>query len=345
MLWPERAAGATNILLIPVLLSFVEVAAGLESWAGAIIPAVAGFLGAILASFPFDREIFPRFTFRAWRRLVTLLWTLRAGFLGVVFACALLMPEKPGVGMAVIAGGLLLFIFALNFGLYLRFLRGMGVLRFPDERLRKIVAGTVTRMGVREPGTWLLDVPLALAFAMPTTGELMFSSRLLEISSDEEISAICAHELAHLKESKCVLAGRLAGSMTLYPLIFMRPAASVGPEAMFAMGALVWLAALFTRKLSRRMETRADKIATDNQGEEGVYARALEKIYCDSLIPAVNASNAKTHPHLYDRMLAAGIQPDYPRPAKPKRMAELSFLIYLAFGILIVLALAYRSSN
>jgi Zn-dependent protease with chaperone function len=233
----------------------------------------------------------------------------------------------------------------LNYGLYVLLLRGLGVLRPPDERLRGIVAGTARRMGVHEPGTWLMDVPLAQAFALPTTGELMFSSRLLEISSDEEISAICAHELAHLMESKVVLAGRIAGSMTLYPLIFVRPAAKFG---LSGVGVIVWLVSLsfiLPRKLARRMEHRADKIATENQGEEGVYARALEKLYVDTLIPAVNTSKTKTHPHLYDRMLAAGIQPEYPRPAKPKKLPWFVFLIYIAFGVLIGMALANRGQS
>jgi len=172
------------------------------------------------------------------------------------------------------------------------------------------------------------------------TGELMFSSRLLDIESDEEISAICAHELAHLMESRGVLAGRIAGSLTLYPVIFLRPAATFGPSAVCAIFGLVWLAAIFTRKLSRRMEKRADKIAAENQGEAGVYAHALERLYSDGLIPAVNPKNNKMHPHLYDRMLAAGIQPEYPRPSKPEKMAWSGYVVCIALGVLIGIALA-----
>jgi Zn-dependent protease with chaperone function len=297
-------------------------------------------LGAILGTFPLDREILPRFTFRSWLRQVAVAWTILAGSLGVLVAAALLMPNEFGVATLLIGGGVLLYIPAMNFGLSVRWLRRVGMLRPPDERLRGIVAGTAARMGVREPGIWLLDVPLAQAFALPTTGELLFSSRLLEIESDEEISAICAHELGHLTESKFVLAGRIVGSMSFYPLIFLRPAASCAPEAVAAILVSVALLMTSSRRLSRRMEKRADKIAADNQGAEGVYARALEKLYCDSLIPAVSASNNKTHPHLYDRMLAAGIQPDYPRPAKPEPMAWTWVLMCIALGILIGLALA-----
>ncbi|MGA2555180.1 MAG: M48 family metalloprotease [Verrucomicrobiota bacterium] len=340
LLWPVRRSGATIILVIPACLSVAEVAAQWESWSGSVFPAVAGLLGAILATFPLDREIFPRFTFRSWLRLVSVGWTIRLGFWAVFVASAMAMPDELGVTTAVIGGAVLLFILAWNFGLLLRFFRWLGMVRAPDERLRGIVAGTAGKMAVGEPGTWLLDVPFAQAFAITTTGDLLFSSRLLEILSDGKISAVCAHELAHLMESKVVLAGRIAGSLTLYPLIFLRPAANFGPSAVCAILGFIWLSAILVRKLSRRMEKRADEIASENQGEEGVYARALEKLYCDSLLPAVSASNVKTHPHLYDRMVASGIQPEYPRPAKPEGMAWAGYLVCIALGILIGIALA-----
>ena len=344
LLWPVRKGGATNILLIPVCLSLAEVAAKQETLAGCVVPGIAGLLGAILGTFPLDREILPRFTFRSWLRLVSVLWTLRVGFLSVLVVGSILMPGEASVATVVVGGCVLLFLLAWNFGLIVWVFRVTGMLKAPDSRLQGIVAETARRMGTHEPGTWLLDVPLAQAVALPTTGELLFSTRLMEISSDDEISVICAHELAHLTESKSVLAGRIAGSMTLYPLIFIRPAMRIGLPGLGALFAWILLSAILTRKLSRRMEQRADKIAAENQGEEGVYAGALEKLHCDGLLPAVYASNQQTHPHLYDRMLAAGIQPVYPRPAKPRKMGWTSLLLWIAYIILIWLVLRNRTS-
>ena len=54
------------------------------------------------------------------------------------------------------------------------------------------------------------------------------------------------------------------------------------------------------------MEKRADQLALNEQVQEGVYARALEKLYRENKIPAVNVNDKQTHPHLYDRMVAAG---------------------------------------
>ena len=98
--------------------------------------------------------------------------------------------------------------------------------------------------------------------------------------------------------------------------------------------------AQFARWLSQRMERRADQLALTEQANEGVYACALEKLYQENQMPAVNVNNKQTHPHLYDRMLAAGITPDYPRPTKPKRLTWFGWLYALLFGLLIGLAVS-----
>ena len=69
-------------------------------------------------------------------------------------------------------------------------------------------------MQVRVRATWELGGMAANALALPVTRELIFTERLLAVCSDEEVAAICAHELAHLTESKAVLAGRLLRSFS-----------------------------------------------------------------------------------------------------------------------------------
>jgi hypothetical protein len=56
-----------------------------------------------------------------------------------------------------------------------------------------------------------------------------------------------------------------------------------------------------------------------------------------NLAPAV-MPGAQTHPHLYDRLLAAGIQPDFPRPSAPLRARPL--LAVLATVILTVVLIS-----
>jgi hypothetical protein len=90
------------------------------------------------------------------------------------------------------------------------------------------------------------------------------------------------------------------------------------------------------------MEKRADEFAVKEQLNDGIYARALEKLYKENLSPAVNVNNRQTHPHLYDRMIAAGITPDFQRPARPKRLTLIGWAFAFSFGVFIVLGLMYE---
>jgi Zn-dependent protease with chaperone function len=157
------------------------------------------------------------------------------------------------------------------------------------------------------------------AFALPYTGDLLFSDRLLDTHPDEEIAAICAHELGHLGESKWIRAARLLGLLFVVPWLFVRPIALTwGIGGVFAAGLLSWFISDAAHRLGRRMEQRADRIGRENESESGAYARALARLHEVNLVPAVMPMR-RLHPDLYDRLLAAGVQPDYPRPEKPEK--------------------------
>ena len=80
------------------------------------------------------------------------------------------------------------------------------------------------------------------------------------------------------------------------------------------------LIARFSRNFRNRMEKRADSMATVHEGDSGTYARALERLYQVNQVPAV-VSKSMVHPGLYDRLLAAGVTPSYPRPKAPARFS------------------------
>jgi hypothetical protein len=71
------------------------------------------------------------------------------------------------------------------------------------------------------------------------------------------------------------------------------------------------------------METNADAVGHGNEASEGTYARALERLHEVNAVPAVLRARRVTHPHLYDRMLASGVTPSYPRPEPPPRLPTL----------------------
>jgi tetratricopeptide (TPR) repeat protein len=93
----------------------------------------------------------------------------------------------------------------------------------------------------------------------------------------------------------------------------------------------VWFIA---RRVARRMEERSDKMAQSQEAEPGLYARALEKLYQANLMPVVLAGKRHVHPHLYDRLVTAGVTPTYPRPRKPSMLWSV-ISVYVALGVVL----------
>jgi Zn-dependent protease with chaperone function len=299
--------------------------AGLAAWAG-----------AVAATYPFDREVFPWLTTRAWCHQVFAAWTIRFATWFLFLGIAALMPAELDWRCGALSGVFVAALAIWIWGGLVWSCRKLGVLTTAPERLRKIVASISGQMQVPFRRVWLLKSSSASAFALPYTGDLLVSERLLELHPDDEVTAICAHELGHLSESRLMLAVRLAGLLFYLPLLFIKPAAVMwGPGGVLTLLGLSWLVNIGSRRFSRRLERRADSIATANQSDAGTYARALGRLHEDNLVPAV-MPRQRTHPDLYDRLLAAGVQPDYPRPPKPSAAAPHAIALSMLLGVLIV---------
>lgn len=335
LLWPARTTAASGVFLVPgilVLAQGVLLPEGAEGW---IVDGIAAMVGAILAVYFFDREVYPALGFRKWWHQFLISLGFQFGVVAPFVAASLLMPATFGVGTLLVAAGYLIAHFVIQWGFLLRYLRWVKYLRPAEPRLQEVVDATAARLGIRVRATWQMSSSQANAFAMTATGELLFTDRLLEICNDDEIDAICAHELGHLSESKAALAGRLLTSLTAFPLIFILPFL----YRFQMLGAVMLLAATlsilaFGRWLSQQLERHADTVASTDQVNEGIYAMALEKLYRENQIPAVNTSNNATHPHLYDRMQAAGITPGYPRPEKPWKFTFVGWFYVTSFALL-----------
>ena len=340
LLYPVRFTAALDIFMLPILLVEIGFLWAPRDFPMFLMMTIAGCCGALVGGYPMSREIYPQLDFRCWGHQVVAGWAMPFLIMAALITACCAMPPTVDGKMLLITGGYLAFHGLLQYGLVLKYLRLVRFLKPASPRLRQIVDEALLRISARVRHTWQLGGVLANAIAFPTTRELIFSDRLLEICTDAEISAVCAHELAHLTESKAVLAGRLFGSLTFFPLIFISPAVQYcGPIGLVLPYAGMFLILHFARRLSQRMEKRADQAALAEQSDEGVYAKALEKLYQANQTPAVNVNNRQTHPHLYDRMLAAGITPDYPRPARPKRMTWPGWLIVAGFGAMLAFRL------
>ncbi len=333
-LFPARVSRQINLWAIPAGLTM----AGrfLDPGTPWMAAALCSILGTLLGNFPMDRATHPGLPFGEWAHEVFSTLCLQLSGWATFALAAFLMPDHPDWRIGVVTAGFFLLHFSLQFGLGLRLMRGLRLLQPAPARLQSLVEETSASMGVKVRATWELISVNANAIAFVTTRELAFTRKLLAICSDEEIKAVCAHELGHLSESRWTLAGRLVGSLILFPLIFVRPIYGQWqwaglPMLGFAV-VLIWLGKL---RLSQTMEKRADQIARESVAEQTIYARALERLYRANQIPAVlRKSSAHAHPDLYDRMVAAGLTPDYPRPAAPSGQGWTSIVTTVICAVL-----------
>jgi Zn-dependent protease with chaperone function len=207
-------------------------------------------------------------------------------------------------------------------------------LKPPDDRLAKVVRESAAASGVPVPETLLAVAIACTAYADIILRRLIFTERIVRELSEAQLAAVCTHELAHLSETRAAVAGRVAATLSLCVPVFVQPAlASFGMPGLA--GVLLLMVGMIYggMVLSRSLERRADGMAKASESDPGVYASALERIYAANLIPAVLGGRGRTHPHLYDRMVAAGVTPDYPRPKPPGTP-------WLAQGLLITAIIA-----
>jgi Zn-dependent protease with chaperone function len=335
-LWPARTAAAVLPWLLPADILLFQRLLGPDKIPPWPLAALVAWLGVIVASYPFDREIFPWLTSRAWRHQVMAGWTLRFAIWFLFFGTIAVMPRAfDGETCALGTGFVIAFIIWLSGGLVWS-LHKLRLISPAPERLKSIVDSLSERMRVPVRRVWLLQSSASSAFALPYTRELLFSERLLKVHPDEEVAAICGHELGHLTESKLMRAGRLTGFLFYLPWLYVKPAAYTwGPAGVVGLGLVSWLGYKCSRALSRRLEKRADAVAQANEADSGIYARALARLHEENLVPAV-MPRRRTHPDLYDRLLATGVQPDYPRPIKPSANAPHVMILSMLLGVLLV---------
>jgi Zn-dependent protease with chaperone function len=359
LLFPARRAAKFNLLFLVVFI-FVMVI-GLAPQLNPLAIVVPMFFGGLLSGYFLNRAIYPGITFMQWLRFIAAIWLLVSPMI-VLIAAASVMPANFGITTWLIAAGGIILLFSMQKGLNVRLLRYFRIFKPAPERLTMLVRDVSEKMGVPAPTTWIAIAHISNAAALVGPRELVFTDQLLATHPDEEIKAICAHELGHLTEPKNVRLARLLLPLCLLPLVFLKPIDSVvgpalnwsGPNSeligflcsfiiiLIPMGFL----AVFGKRLAQRMEKRADKVAVEHQEEPAVYARALERLYQTNQMPAVMRRRLRpsAHPDLYDRMLAAGITPEFPKPAPPGKFSWstygligfgfLAFVVYAVVGVL-----------
>jgi len=214
-------------------------------------------------------------------------------------------------------------IYGLNIiGGWLLPLRICGFVRTPTPRITSIVDTVARRMGVTRPVKIVLVKGIfPYAAALPSASTLLYSTGILELMTDEELDAITAHEIMHLNESASQKSMRYVPALVLIPAFVLVADRYFDHFLYVLLGYVLFLIAFgrVMRRISRKLEQRADAGAALQELDKGVYARALEKLYRRNLVPATIPKRYQTHPDLYDRLVNAGTTPSYPRPALPPR--------------------------
>ena len=255
----------------------------------------------------------------------------------------LFLPEDPGaisLGIAVAVAALAAWY---PFGGAPRLARWLGFAEEAPAELRAAIDACAHARGLSVRRSWLVDLPMANAFAFVLTNEIGVTRRAYELLAPDELEAIVQHELAHLAEPRGL---KLARSAVLLPVMALPFVPIVGlgnalPLLGFVVAGLV-VVLLFKRRFARH-EQACDDAARHEIEDAAALARALEKLHRANRTPAV-LSGKPMHPSLHDRMLASGVQPDYERPEPPSGVPQRrgSLAALLASGLLAYGALQWR---
>lgn len=209
------------------------------------------------------------------------------------------------------------------------FLLAVGTLRKPGERLQRLVTETAMRLGRPVPPCYEVRGIGLNALAWPLWGIVGVTRLAMDCLDDDDVRALLMHEFGHLAEPPAVV--RLRRIASYAPLVFFfgplfRAAfPSSGALGFFVAFSVFVLISLRLKTGLAGTEDAADKYAVDHGGNPIAYARALEKLYRYNGYPAVQG--AKTlHSDLYDRMLAVGATPEYPRPEAPSKRRRFAAL-------------------
>jgi hypothetical protein len=340
-LFPVLQSARSNVWCVPTVVSLVVAWSFPTPGFWDVLNWFAGVTGAFLGTRPLDR----------WRGKVPqarrgVLTVLAQGLVGiagwlVLVGGVVLMPPQwaPTVGW-IFLGALVLHIsLACGGGIWLS--KAFGWMRMADSATCEIVKRLANARAQRPPELLQVDSPDANAVAVAGGRYVLLVGLMTSLLSLSELETILSHELAHTREGWVFVAGRILGSMSMLPWMLIRPlAADIGIIApmVLALGTLGLLR--FNRWLSLRFEHRADSSAIEAPESSAIYAGALLILHEFNLTPATLEKRTSTHPDLYDRMIAAGIGPEFPRPSPAARIGWTGLVFAMALGFLPVWAVA-----
>ena len=320
--WPERArrcAGVRcTVALLPWFLLFV-VARGAHAWVGPIgrsAPSVIVGAGMIASWVTIWSVVY---VFDRWQadKPSSYTWWLRGqAAAALVFQWPLLiavlsmnwLASGESLLTTAIAIAPVLLFFLLGGGWWI--VRRLGALGPASPRLLTAVQRAATLTGITPRAIHELLIPHHNAYALPSSRTVLMCPPLSDELSDDELTAISAHELGHFSHGRWLRFG-----LRLVP--WALPAALISPllGSVFFIPAAIGL--LFVSgKIMGQAQAEADAVASAAVGE-AAYLRSLEAVHRVALLPVTTGGATARGCSLFDRMTAAGVEPGYPRPAPP----------------------------
>jgi len=217
-------------------------------------------------------------------RTTMLLAALTALFMGLGYTLG-------GAGGAVIALGI---AFAMNIFTYWnadKIVLRMHGAKEVDERsapqLHGIVSALAQRGGLPTPKVYLIDSPHPNAFATgrnPRNAAVAATTGLLAILDREEVAAVMAHELAHVKNRDTLvmtMTATIAGAISMlanFGLLFRGQGRGNMIALLLAVIVAPFAAMLVQLAISRTREYGADRGGAEMHGNPRALASALAKL-------------------------------------------------------------------
>jgi Zn-dependent protease with chaperone function len=351
--YPARKLAGKLLLLLPIAAVASRLGHRLPVLPEVLINyllVVAAWTGVLQAGHMWARRLNPAMDLTP--RPASAMWISNWAITGVLVAAAFAVygavPREPNWRtLLIIAASVLIVGAYLNWG-WSHLMRATGLIRTSGARLRAVVWTIADRMDVRPDAVVELSLPMANAFAFVTHRSVGATDAALAVLDDDELEAVCAHEMGHLSEPHRVRTARLSqgflmGVLVVLPTLIGRsftfdPNNGLDPSVALHLGTVALIAiflvgTILHANLSRRMEIRADALGRKFEPVPGSYARALEKLYATNMVPAVAQKKKRSHPELYDRLVDAGVPPEYPRPSPPSQWPVRAGLFVAFVGV------------
>src|SRR5579864_1625769 len=186
--------------------------------------------------------------------------------------------------------------------------------QYPEiyARLQPIVGTLAQRMAIPMPKLWVTPDPSPNAFATgrnPTHASVAVTSGILQLMKDDELAAVLAHELGHVKNRDILIssiAATLASAITYLARMAMllgngrretgrRDRSPIGGMMMIFLASIA--AGLIRMAISRTREFSADATSARTLGTAEPMIRALKKL--DSVGKQIPLEASPSMSHMY----------------------------------------------